>query len=160
MAEDAHYRKLEHLYATAPVTRWFGAGIKVTDGEAAVRIPIRREFYHAAEAVHGAVYFRALDDAAFFAANSRVTDVLVLTVSFSVHFTAPVSEGELLAMGRVVHEAGRLLVAESDLRDSAGRLLAKGSGTFIRSGISLTAEVGYREPPRSTNGTSSVGDTP
>lgn len=81
---------------------------------------------------YGSVYFRALDDAAFFAANSRVTDVLVLTVSFTVHFTAPISAGELIALGRVVHEAGRLLVAESELRDSAGRLLAKGSGTFPR----------------------------
>jgi uncharacterized protein (TIGR00369 family) len=106
-------------------------------------MPVRNEFYHAARAVHGAIYFRALDDAAFFAANSRVTDVLVLTVSFIVHFTAPVSEGELLALGRVVHESGRLLVAESELRDNAGRLLAKGSGTFIRSRILLTADIGY-----------------
>ena len=143
MAEDGHYRRLEHLYDTAPVTRWFGAAISVTDGHATVRMPVRSEFYHAARAVHGAIYFRALDDAAFFAANSRVTDVLVLTVSFVVHFTAPVSEGELLALGRVVHESGRLLVAESELRDDAGRLLAKGSGTFIRSRILLTADIGY-----------------
>ena len=102
-----------------------------------------RSVYHAARAVHGTIYFRALDEAAFFAANSRVPDVLVLTVSFLVHFTAPVSEGELLALGRVVHESGRLLVAESELMDNAGRLLAKGSGTFIRSRILLTADIGY-----------------
>lgn len=147
MAEEAHYRKLEHLYASAKVTRWFGAAIAITDGHATVRIPIRSEFHHAADAVHGSIYFRALDDAAFFAANSRVRDVLVLTVSFTVHFTAPVSEGELCAEGRVVHEAGRLLVAESELRDAAGRLLARGSGIFTRSGIALTPDVGYAEQP-------------
>ena len=102
--------------------------------------------------MHGSVYFRALDDAAFFAANSRVRDVLVLTVSFSLHFTNPVSDGELLAHGRLVHESGRLFVAESELRDREGRLLAKGSGTFTRSRIPLDAEIGYRESAVSQNG--------
>jgi uncharacterized protein (TIGR00369 family) len=112
---------------------------------------VRHEFFHAAGAVHGSVYFRALDDAAFFAANSRVAEVLVLTVSFTVHFTAPVREGELQARGRVLHEAGRLLVAESELLDDAGALLAKGSGTFTRSRIALTPEIGYALPPRPPN---------
>lgn len=145
MADESHYRKLEHLYSFAPVTRWYGASIRVADGEATVSIPVRPEFYHAANAVHGSVYFRALDDAAFFAANSRVPDVFVLSVTFTVHFTAPVNEGELRAVGRVVHEAGRLIVAESELRDDAGNLLAKGSGTFTRSRIPLTAEIGYAD---------------
>ena len=146
MANDGHYRKLEQLYAAAPVTAWFGSSIRICDGQAIVRIPVRPEFYHAAGAVHGSVYFRALDDAAFFAANSRVEDGLVLTVSFTVHFTAPVREGELRAEGRVVHEAGRLVFAESELRDDGGGLLAKGSGTFTRSRIALTAEIGYPDP--------------
>jgi len=146
VTNETHYRKLEHLYALAPVTGWYGASIRVSDGQAEVSIPVRSEFYHAAGAVHGSVYFRALDDAAFFAANSRVTDVLVLTVSFTVHFTAPVREGALRALGQVVHEAGRLLVAESEMRDDAGRLLAKGSGTFTRSRIALTEEIGYVDP--------------
>jgi uncharacterized protein (TIGR00369 family) len=146
LSDEAHYRKLEHLYSLAPVTIWYGASIHVSDGEARVHIPIRGEFYHAGNAVHGSVYFRALDDAAFFAANSRVADTLVLTVSFNVHFTAPVSEGELRAVGRVVHEAGRLIVAESELRDEGGNLLAKGTGTFTRSRIPLTAEIGYVDP--------------
>ena len=143
MADEIHFRKLEHLYAFAPVSRWYGASIRISDGEASVAIPIRPEFYHAANAVHGSVYFRALDDAAFFAANSRVTDVMVLTVSFNLYFTAPVSEGEISARGRLVHESGRLLVAESELRDYAGKLLAKGSGTFTRSRIPLTEDIGY-----------------
>jgi uncharacterized protein (TIGR00369 family) len=151
MTNEAHHRKLEHLYAVAPITGWYGASIRIADGQAEVRIPVRSEFYHSAAAVHGSVYFRALDDAAFFAANSRVTDVLVLTVSFTVHFTAPVCDGELLAVGRVVHEARRLVVAESALRDDAGRLLATGSGTFTRSRIALTQEIGYAEPGRPPN---------
>jgi len=148
LVDPVHYRKLEQLYASAPITRWYGAGIEIADGEATVRIPIRGEFLHAAAAVHGSVYFRALDDAAFFAVNSRVVDVFVLTVSFTAHFMAPVKEGEIRAVGRVTHEAGRLFVGESELLDASGRLLAKGIGTFTRSGIPLGPQVGYAEPRR------------
>ena len=47
---------------------------------------------HAAGAVHGSYYFKVLDDACYFAANSLVSDVFVLTVSFvitsySIHYT-------------------------------------------------------------------------
>lgn len=70
MTDAEHYRKLERLYAAAPISQWYGATIAIAEGQAEVRIATRAEFYHAAHAVHGSVYFRALDDAAFFAVNS------------------------------------------------------------------------------------------
>jgi len=138
-----HYRKLERMYAYAPVTQWYGATIHIEDGGAEVEIAVRPEFHHAAHAVHGSVYFRALDDAAFFAANSRVADAFVLTVSFTVHFMRPVKDGVLRARGRVVHGGGRLFTAESHLYDDAGTLLGQGAGVFTRSSIALDPSVGY-----------------
>ena len=138
-----HYRKLERMYEGAPVSRWYGVRIAIEDGRAEVRVTARPEFMHAAGAVHGSVYFRLLDDAAFFAVNSRVEDAFVLTVSFTVHFARPVLEGELRAIGRVIHGGGRLHLAESELVDSSGAVLAHGSGVFSRSSIPLTPEVGY-----------------
>jgi uncharacterized protein (TIGR00369 family) len=146
MEPTTHFRKLEHLYHVAPISQWYGVSIRIGDGRAEVRVHVRPEFLHAAQAVHGSVYFRMLDDAAFFAANSRVHDVLLLTVSFTAQFTNPVGAGELTAKGSVVHEGGRLFLAESELRDQTGRLLAKGTGTFARSRIALDEQVGYREP--------------
>src|SRR5262245_28064507 len=143
MTDAEHYRKLERLYAAAPVTRWYGATIAIADGQAEVRLATRPEFYHSAHAVHGSVYFRMLDDAAFFAVNSRVRDVFVLTVSFTVHLTRPVTDGELHSIGRLRHEGGRLFLAEADLLDGSGRLLGNGSGVFTRSAIALDASVGY-----------------
>jgi len=143
MSDVEHYRKLERMYVAAPVSRWFGVSITIGDGQAEVRLPVRPEFLHAAQAVHGSVYFRVLDDAAFFAVNSRVPDVFVLTVSFTVHFARPVSEGELRAVGRVLHVGGRLFLAESDLLDAGGQLLGHGSGVFSRSSIALDPSVGY-----------------
>ena len=146
MDPTTHFRRLEHLYHVAPITRWYGAAIRIADGSAEVRVRVRPEFLHAAQAVHGSVYFRLLDDAAFFAVNSRVQQFFVLTVSFTVQFTSPISDGEMIATGRIVHEAGRLFVGAAELRDGEGRLLATGSGTFSRSRIPLDERVGYQDP--------------
>jgi len=143
MTDDEHHRKLERMYEAAPVSRWYGARITIADGRAEVRIAVRPEFLHAASAVHGSVYFRALDDAAFFAANSRVRDVFVLTVSYTVHFARPVTNGELRAVGRVLHASGRLFLAEAELLDGEGQLLGRGSGVFTRSSIALDPAIGY-----------------
>src|SRR4051812_23261804 len=82
---DDHYRRLERMYAVAPINRFFEPVLHVTEGRAEISVPVKPEFFHAARAIHGSVYFKALDDAAFFAANSLVTDVFVLTVSFNLH---------------------------------------------------------------------------
>jgi len=140
-----HYRKLERMYVSAPVSRWYGISIKIDEGRAEVFLPVKPEFLHAARAVHGSVYFRALDDAAFFAANSLVPDVFVLTASFNVHFIRPASSGTLRAEGRILHRGGRLIVAESTLFNDAGETLGHGSGVFSRSSIPLTAEIGYAD---------------
>jgi uncharacterized protein (TIGR00369 family) len=143
VSDAEHYRKLERLYGAAPVSQWYGATITIADGQAEVRLVARPEFHHAARAVHGSVYFRALDDAAFFAVNSRVREVLVLTVSFTVHFTRPVASGELRAVGRMLHGSGRLYLGEAELVDEGGQLLGRGSGVFTRSAIRLDPSIGY-----------------
>ena len=51
MADYTHHRKLEHLYPVAPISRWYGASIRISDGEASVSIYIRPDFYHAANEV-------------------------------------------------------------------------------------------------------------
>jgi len=106
---------------------------------------VRSDMHHAAHAAHGSVYFKMLDDAAFFAVQSLVTDVFVLTVSFNVHLLAPVSEGEMVARGSVVHQSKRLFVAESTI-EVAGKTVARGNGTFMRSAVRLDSTVGYEHP--------------
>jgi uncharacterized protein (TIGR00369 family) len=141
---EEHFRKLERLYhQAAPINRFYSPTLSVSRGAAELRIPVRQEFFHAAHAVHGSVYFKALDDAAFFAVNSLVTDVFVLTVSFNIYLTHPVTEGTLRAVGRVVHRSRALFLAESELRDSQERQVGRGSGSFMRSKIALTPDVGY-----------------
>jgi len=143
MPKDEHFRRLERMYHSAPITELYGTRLVVGKGEATVTMPVRETFFHAAGALHGSGMFRALDDAAFFAANSVVKDTFVLTVSFSIHFTRPVTGGTLTAKGRLIHHSRNLLVAEAELFDAQGRKVALGTGTFLPRGPKLGAEIGY-----------------
>ena len=144
MSNEDHYRKLEHMYLSAPVNEYYAPEIHINEGQAEIAISVRRDFFHAANAVHGAVYFKLLDDSSFFAANSLVEGVFVLTVSYNVYFTHPVSEGMMKATGKIVQASRRLIIAESVVVDSEEREIARGSGTFMRSMIKLTEEIGYK----------------
>jgi len=93
--------------------------------------------------MHGAVYFKLIDDAAFFAVASRVTDVFVLTAQLTVNFAKPVTAGRLTAYGKVTGEEGRRFNAEASILDDEGRVVGSGSGVFVRSKIPLAGIRGY-----------------
>lgn len=132
-----HHRRLERIYLAAPVNRLYEPTIAVGDGTAEIGIPVNPAHFHGGGALHGSVLFKLLDDAAFFAATSRLKDELVLTASFHVHFLRPVREGRVKAVGRLVGRSRRLFVAEAVAVDERGREVARGSGTFLPGGIAL-----------------------
>lgn len=141
-----HYRALERLYAAAPVNSLFNSRLEITgEGHCRVVFAVDRSVYHAAGAAHGTIYFKMLDDAAFYAANTLVTDRFLLTTSFNLHFTKPVREGEVVAEGRWISGRKRVLVAESRLVDGEGDEIGRGTGTFMRSRIALSGLPGYME---------------
>jgi uncharacterized protein (TIGR00369 family) len=142
-SDHEHFRKLERMYHAAPINQFYRPVLTVGEGSAELEIPIRPEFFHAAAAVHGSVYFKALDDAAFFAVNSLVTEVFVLTVSFNIYLTRPISEGVMRAQASVVHRSRQLFLADAELFDDRARQIARGSGSFMRSQIALRAGIGY-----------------
>jgi uncharacterized protein (TIGR00369 family) len=141
--DQEHFRKLEHMYAHAPINAYFKPTIIVSEGCSEICIPVQPGFFHAASAVHGCVYFKALDDAAFFASNSLITGFFVLTVSFNIHFLRKISHGEMRAFGRVIHHSSKILVADAVLTDTDGFEIGRGNGTFMPSRIPLSPDLGY-----------------
>ena len=112
--ERRHFETLVAMYDRAPVNKWFRPALRIPEeGRAEIEMAVREDFHHAARAIHGAVYFKALDDATFFAVQSVVTDFFVVTSSFQLYFLRPVSEGHLLARGQVVSRSKRLYIAEA-----------------------------------------------
>jgi uncharacterized protein (TIGR00369 family) len=138
-----HLRKLEHMYLMAPINAFYSPRISISHGEAEITIPVKPDFFHAADAVHGSVYFKLLDDAAFFAVNSLIEDYFALTASFMTYLLRPISEGTMKATGKVVHVGARSFIGESVVVDSVGKEIARGSGNFVMSKIRLTADMGY-----------------
>ena len=142
--ERTHSEALLAMYDRSPINNWFRPLLRIPEeGRAEIEMTVREDFHHAARAIHGAVYFKALDDATFFAVQSVVTDFFVVTSSFQLYFLRPVSEGHLLARGQVVSRSKRLYIAEGVLFDRRGKEVARGSGTFMPSSIQLGPELGY-----------------
>lgn len=142
---EAHFRALEHLYESAPINRLFRSRLEVpAEGQARIRFEIDESVYHAAGAAHGTSYFKMLDDAAFYAANSLVSDRFLLTTAFNLLFTRPLTAGPVVAEGRWISGTRRVLVADARLIGPDGEEAARGTGTFMRSRIPLSSLPGYR----------------
>ncbi len=143
MSTEEHFRKLERMYSRAPCNEYYSPKLTISEGTAEVVIPIKQMYHHVVGAVHGSVYFKALDDAAFFAVNSLVEDVFVLTASFNIYLFRPVASGQMKAVGKVVRASKNMFVAEASLRNSDGEEIARGIGTYARSKARLSPDIGY-----------------
>ena len=144
MSSEEHYRKLERMYRAAPINEFFKPSIEIGRGTAEITVSVDRRFFHAANAAHGSLYFKNLDDAAFFAVSSLVEDNFVLTSTFNLYLLAPVSEGVVRAVGKVLRGGGSSFLAESVLYNEQNEEIARGSGMFVKSKIKLVPEMGYR----------------
>lgn len=141
-----HHRKLEHMYHAAPVNDLYRPRLEVSAGRTLLTMEADPAFHHAAGSLHGSVYFKALDDAAFFAVASVVDDAFVVTVSFNLYLLRSVVDGPLRAEGHVTSESKNLFVGESVLYLDGDIQVARGSGTFVRSRVPLEDVPSYRLP--------------
>jgi uncharacterized protein (TIGR00369 family) len=142
--EAAHFRALESLYARAPINRFFESSLEIADsGVARIRFTLDERHFHAGGAAHGTSYFKMLDDAAFYACNSLVSDRFLLTTAFNLLLTKPLGPGPVIAEGRWISGRRRVFVGEARLIDADGEEAARGTGTFMRSRIALAGLPGY-----------------
>jgi len=139
----AHYGALESLYRSAPINALFRSEIEIGEGVARIRFEVEEGAFHASGAAHGTLYFKMMDDAAFYACNSLVTDRFLLTTAFNLNFTRPLRPGPVIAEGRWVSGRRRVLIGEARLIDAAEEEAARGTGTFMRSHIPLSSLDGY-----------------
>ena len=143
--QDAHFRALESLYGRAPVNRLFRSRLEIAQsGIARIRFDVEEQHFHAAGAAHGTLYFKMMDDAAFYACNSTITDRFLLTTAFNLVFTRPLKAGPVVAEGRWISGRRRVLIGEARLIDADGEEAGRGTGTFMRSHIPLSSLDGYR----------------
>ena len=142
---QSHYNKLRNMYLQANINTMIFDTItcKISQKKSEISLNITEKYFHALGAIHGSVYFKLLDDAAFFAASSVVEDVFVLTTSFTINITKPISQGTIKAIGNVRFESNNLIVSESSLYNEDGKEIAFGTGNFSKSKILLKNTEGY-----------------
>lgn len=144
MGASLHWRALEGLYASAPINGMFRSRLEILgEGLSRITFDVEPDCFHAAGAAHGTIYFKMLDDAAFYAANTLITDRFLLTTSFNLLLSKPIRGGAVTAEGRWISGRRRVLVAESRLVDQEGDEVGRGTGTFMRSHIPLSSLPGY-----------------
>ena len=143
---QAHFSKLKNMYLDANInTQVFDTTTcQIEEGKATISLEVAQKYFHKLNAIHGSVYFKLLDDAAFFAVNSLVEDYFVLTSSFQINFLRPVQKGILTATGSARFTSRNIYIGESTLVDQKGNEVAFGNGTFVKSKVALTPEIGYQ----------------
>lgn len=138
-----HFAALQNMYAAAPINAMYPPVMTIKSGKATISIDVDSRYHHSAGGVHGSVYFKLLDDAAWFAAASLESEYFVLTTSFTTYMTRPVSSGKIYSVGKVVNQNNSQYIAEAVLYDDQERELGRGNGILVPGKMAWHKAAGY-----------------
>ena len=143
---NRHFEGLIRMFHSAPIQDILvGAEMHLEDGKAEYTLHVKQDYFHAADALHGAIYFKLLDDSAYFAAATMEKKFFLLTKSYQINFKRPVLEDRLIAKAQVIETTEKEFIVTSVIYNSAGKAVADGQGTFVRSKKLLIDQCGYSE---------------
>lgn len=142
--QEQHFKKLENMYHAAPFQELIKSKLKISEGEAELEMEIDPILHHAANAIHGFVYFKMMDDVAIFAANSMEKEFFLLTSSFNLYFLRPVQSGKIRGVGKVVSRTKSQYIAEAVIYNDENKEIGRGSGAFAVSRKTFADVPGYK----------------
>ncbi|MGE0552444.1 MAG: PaaI family thioesterase [Gemmatimonadales bacterium] len=117
---------------TSPYQRFLGLElVRAEPGLVEIRLPFREELLRAdgSDWYHGGIVSALIDIAGDYALVTRVGAGLP-TIDLRVDWLKPARRGPLLAVGRAIKVGRTISVADVEVRDEAGTLLAIGRGTY------------------------------
>lgn len=140
--DTPHFEHLESIFAKARINSriYPSAKLTVREGHAEIEMEVSNSYHHGMDAMHGSVYFKLLDDAAYFAASSVVKDFFLVTTSFHIHLLRPVSSGVIRARGTLRFRSPQLYISDATILNERGKEIAFGTGHFAKSKISITQD--------------------
>jgi uncharacterized protein (TIGR00369 family) len=108
--------------------------VRIGDGEAELRLALQELHFNSFRVAHGGVSMTLLDVAMAHAARSINRDRAdfgpgVVTIEMKTSFMRP-GEGELRAIGRLLHRTATLAFCEGEILGSDGERIAHATGTF------------------------------
>ena len=116
----------------SPYMRFLGLQIVRADkGQVEIRLPFREEFLRSDDSdwLHGGVVSALIDIVGDYAVITE-TGVGVPTIDLRVDYLRPARRGDLLAVGRTLRVGRTVSVADVEVRDASGTLVAVGRGCY------------------------------
>lgn len=143
MSRERHFAALRRLYRQALINNVFRPNVQIAERLSIIEIDLHDGLHHTGHAVHSAVLYKLLEDAACLAAGSIEPEFHVRAARFSMEMVRLVAEGRIHAVGRVAEGEGTNLVAEAVLFDAEGCEIGRGCGLVVRTRIPLRELEGY-----------------
>lgn len=105
---------------------------EVEPGRVVMRVTLGEDHLNPQGIVHGGVIAGLIDSVSGISLRTvRGRDVGHVTVQMQVNYLRPAKPGHLYGTGRVLHDGGRMGVAEAEVHDVDGALVARGTATFL-----------------------------
>ncbi len=116
----------------SPFMRFLGIQlVRAEKGGIEVRLPFREEFLRGdgSDWLHGGVVSALADIVGDYAVVTE-TGVGVPTIDLRVDYLRPARRGDLVAMGRTLRVGRTVSVADVEIRDASGAVVAVGRGVY------------------------------
>lgn len=142
-------------FGHSPYMRFLGLElVRSEKGQVEIRLPFREEFlrHDDSDWLHGGVVSALIDIVGDYAVMTQ-TNVGVPTIDLRVDYLRPARRGDLFALGRTLRVGRTVSVADVEVRDSSGTLVAVGRGCYASPRSGAAAE----SPRSSTTATSATG---
>ncbi len=133
MSEQMTPDEVEQLVRRSPFHQWLGLKVLSVQADGVeLKAAWREEWVVHPERryTHGGILASLVDVAADWAMVSR-TRRGVPTIDMRVDYHAAAMPGDLIARGRIIKWGNQFSVAEAQVFDESGKLLASGRGTYL-----------------------------
>lgn len=117
-----------------PISRLLGFAIKAIEpGHAVFEMQVDERYHNPMGTLHGGVYCDLADAAMGYAYAATLPEgESFTTVELKINFLRAVRKGTLTAEAKVVKAGGTLGYIECDVKDEAGKLVAKAASTCMK----------------------------
>jgi uncharacterized protein (TIGR00369 family) len=129
----ARAASIRRLARKMPFYRYLGINLTgIGSGRAEIQLKVRTRLTQSAGFAHGGIAAALIDSAVGLALCTMLhPQEHITTVELNVNYVAPAQLGVLKARGKIIHKEKRIAVGDAEVTDERGKLVSKGSATYI-----------------------------
>ncbi|KHE66668.1 PaaI family thioesterase [Halobacillus sp. BBL2006] len=122
--------EVRESFETSPFFEHIGFEIdRFEAGDVILKLTVHDKLLNANGKLHGGVHASMIDIILGMAIRST-TKTRCTTISLNTHYLASLSNGTVMAKGRILQQGYKIVTAEGELYDDRGEMIAKGMGSY------------------------------